>query len=231
MADLAHCLVRMGARIDGIGGDTLTIAGVDRLHGAEYRVMPDRIETGTYAIATAVTGGDVELVDTRIDLIDAVVEKLRDAGVDVTATERGLRVRRDDRPVAGIDVITQAYPGFPTDMQAQMMVLMAIADGTSVIRENIFENRFMHAPELSRLGANIAVRGHEAIVKGVEQLKGAPVMATDLRASVSLVIAALAAQGETEVSRIYHLDRGFEQLEDKLSAVGADIRRVSDSEE
>jgi UDP-N-acetylglucosamine 1-carboxyvinyltransferase len=225
VADLAHCLVRMGARIDGIGGDTLTIAGVDRLHGAEYRVMPDRIETGTYAIATAVTGGDVELVDTRIDLIDAVVEKLRDAGVDVTATERGLRVRRDDRPVAGIDVITQAYPGFPTDMQAQMMVLMAIADGASLITETIFENRFMHVPELSRMGANITVHGGSAMVRGVAELRGAQVMATDLRASVSLLIAGLAARDETIVSRVYHLDRGYERIEEKLAACGADIER------
>ena len=227
VADLAKCLAAMGAKIDGINTDTLTIQGSERLGGTTHAVIPDRIETGTYAIATAVTGGDVELVDTRIDLIDAVVEKLRDAGVDVTATERGLRVRRDDRPVAGIDVITQAYPGFPTDMQAQMMVLMAIADGASLITETIFENRFMHAAELRRMGADIQVEGNRAVVRGKGRLTGAEVMATDLRASASLILAGLAAEGETTVNRVYHIDRGYERIVEKLSALGGRIQRVT----
>ncbi|MEQ8556686.1 MAG: UDP-N-acetylglucosamine 1-carboxyvinyltransferase [Henriciella sp.] len=231
--DLGVCLNAMGAKVSGAGTATITIQGVDTLKGTTHPVMPDRIEAGTYAMAVAAAGGDVTLTNAPVAALSALTGALRDAGVIVeTDKEAGtMRIIRNGSKLNAVSVDTAPHPGFPTDLQAQFMALMAIADGTSVIRENIFENRFMHAPELSRLGANIAVRGHEAIVKGVEQLKGAPVMATDLRASVSLVIAALAAQGETEVSRIYHLDRGFEQLEDKLSAVGADIRRVSDSEE
>ena len=226
VADLAQCLVAMGAKIGGIGTDTLTIQGVDRLNGAEYAVVPDRIETGTYAFAAAVTGGDLTLTGTRAELLESVIKVLTAAGVEVTPTNNGIRVNRTNGPLRGVDMMTEPYPGFPTDMQAQAMTLMAVAEGASMITETIFENRFMHVPELNRMGADINVHGASAIVRGVKGLSGAPVMATDLRASVSLVLAGLAAEGETEVNRVYHLDRGYERLEDKLAACGADIQRV-----
>ncbi|MEO1015947.1 MAG: UDP-N-acetylglucosamine 1-carboxyvinyltransferase [Pseudomonadota bacterium] len=227
--DLADCLNAMGARIEGAGTNTINIQGVERLAGAKHAVMTDRIEAGTYAMAAAAAGGDVTLEDAPVAALGAAIDQLRAAGVevDVDADAGTLRIRRNSARVSAIDVDTAPYPGFPTDLQAQLMALLATADGVSVIRENIFENRFMHAPELCRLGADIFVRGKEAVVTGVPALRGAPVMATDLRASVSLVIAGLVAEGETMVSRIYHLDRGFEHLEDKLSKCGADIRRVS----
>lgn len=233
MVDLAHCLNKMGAKITGAGTDTITIEGVTSLNGATHAVMADRIEAGTYAMAAAAAGGDVTLEGAPVAALGAMVSALKESGVTVDGDEAAatLRIRRNGTALKSVDVTTQPHPGFPTDLQAQFMALMSVADGTSIIRENIFENRFMHAPELSRLGADIQVRGQEAVVKGVPTLKGAPVMATDLRASVSLVIAALAAEGQTEVNRIYHLDRGFERLEDKLTGCGADIRRVSDSEE
>jgi UDP-N-acetylglucosamine 1-carboxyvinyltransferase len=227
--DLAHCLVAMGAEIDGIGTDTLRIVGRDRLHGAHHEVTADRIEAGTYAMAAAITGGEVELVGVRAEAISAVSEKLQEAGVTVAATERGLRISRVNRPLEGVDVMTEPFPGFPTDLQAQIMALMATAHGASMITETIFENRFMHVPELCRMGANINVHQASAMVRGVPKLTGAPVMATDLRASVSLVLAGLAAEGETVVHRVYHLDRGYERLEEKLSACGADIERVRDA--
>ena len=226
VTDLAQCLVAMGAKIGGIGTDTLTIQGVDRLNGAEYAVVPDRIETGTYAFAAAVTGGDLTLTGTRAELLESVIKVLTSAGVEVTPTNNGIRVNRTNGPLLGVDMMTEPYPGFPTDMQAQAMTLMAVAEGASMITETIFENRFMHVPELNRMGADINVHGASAIVRGVKGLSGAPVMATDLRASVSLVLAGLAAEGETEVNRVYHLDRGYERLEDKLAACGADIQRV-----
>jgi len=225
IADLARCLVAMGADIDGIGSDTLRIRGRDRLRGASYAVVPDRIETGSYAVAAAITGGDVELTGTRADLIESVIDVLAAAGVDVTTTDGGLRVARQNGPLRGADVMTEPYPGFPTDMQAQMMALMATAGGAAMITETIFENRFMHVPELCRMGADINVHGASAIVRGVPRLMGAPVMATDLRASMSLVLAGLGAEGETVVNRVYHLDRGYERLEEKLAACGADVER------
>jgi len=226
VADLARCLCAMGAKIDGIGTDTLHVTGVDRLHGAEYAVLPDRIETGTYAISAALTGGDVELVGARADLIEAVAECLVRAGTEIQETSDGIRVRRSGGSIRGVDMMTEPYPGFPTDMQAQLMVLMLVADGASMITETIFENRFMHVPELRRMGADINVHGASAIVRGVPRLSGAQVMATDLRASVSLVLAGLVAEGETVVNRVYHLDRGYERLEEKLAACGAEIARV-----
>jgi UDP-N-acetylglucosamine 1-carboxyvinyltransferase len=226
VADLAHCLVAMGADIDGIGSDTLRIRGRERLGGARYAVLPDRIETGTYAAAAAITGGDVELIGPRLDLIESVADVLTAAGVELTETDSGFRVSRRNRPIKGIDVMTEPYPGFPTDMQAQMMALMTVAGGAAMITETVFENRFMHVPEMCRMGANINVHGASAIVRGVPHLSGAPVMATDLRASVSLVLAGLAAEGETIVNRVYHLDRGYERLEEKLAACGADIERI-----
>lgn len=226
VADLARCLVAMGAEIDGIGTDTLRIQGKKRLHGASHAVVPDRIETGTYAVAAAITGGDVTLSGTRPELIESVINLLTAAGASVTPTNDGLRVARTNGALHGIDAMTEPYPGFPTDMQAQIMVLMTVAEGASMITETIFENRYMHVPELCRMGANINVHGASAIVRGVPRLSGAPVMATDLRASVSLVLAGLVADGETVVSRVYHLDRGYERLTDKLAACGADIERV-----
>jgi len=226
VADLARCLVAMGAKIDGIGTDTVHVEGVDRLHGAEYAVVPDRIETGTYAVAAAITGGDIALKGATLDLVEAVAVTLQTAGAEVLTMADGLRVRRTGDRVTGVDVMTEPFPGFPTDMQAQLMSLMAVADGASMITETIFENRFMHVPELCRMGANINVHGASAIVRGVKGLSGAPVMATDLRASVSLVLAGLAAEGETVVNRVYHLDRGYERIEDKLAACGADIERI-----
>ena len=227
VADLANCLIAMGARIVGVGSERLVIEGVAELHGAAHSVIADRIETGTYAIASAVTGGDVRLVGARMESLGAVLDTLRQCGVKVEGSATGVRVFRHDNRIRSVDVTTQPYPGFPTDMQAQMMALLATADGASVVTESIFENRFMHVPELTRMGANIALQGPTAVVRGVQRLRGAPVMATDLRASVSLVLAGLAASGETTVSRIYHLDRGYERLVEKLSGAGADIERVA----
>ncbi len=224
--DLAHCLVGMGAKIEGIGGDRLEIAGVPRLYGAAYTVLADRIEAGTYAMAAAITGGDVELDGADLETLTAVAQKLDEAGVLLEPIAGGVRVRRANGVMRGADVMTQPYPGFATDLQAQFMTLMAAADGAAMITESIFENRFMHVPELTRMGADITVHGASALVRGVPKLIGAPVMATDLRASVSLVLAGLAAEGETVVSRVYHLDRGYERLEEKLAACGADIERI-----
>jgi UDP-N-acetylglucosamine 1-carboxyvinyltransferase len=224
--DLAHCLVAMGARIEGIGTDRLTIHGVSSLHGAHHRVIPDRIETGTYMMAAAATGGEVRLVGARLDHVDAVRRILDAAGVCVSDAEGAISVRRRNGRLAGVDVMTEPYPGFPTDLQAQVMALMAIAEGASMITETIFENRFMHVPELARMGANITVHQASALVRGVPRMTGAPVMATDLRASVSLVLAGLVAGGETIVNRVYHLDRGYERIEEKLSACGARIERL-----
>jgi UDP-N-acetylglucosamine 1-carboxyvinyltransferase len=226
IGDLVDCLAKMGARIEGKGTSTLRIQGVARLDGATHAVIPDRIETGTYALAAAMAGGEVRLTRTRSDFIEALLVKMEAAGVDITRADDGVTVKRNGTRLKAVDVDTQPYPGFATDLQAQFMALMTVADGVSVIRETIFENRFMHAPELARLGADITVRGGEAEVRGVDQLRGAQVMATDLRASVSLVVAALAARGETVVNRVYHLDRGFERLEQKLGACGAQIRRL-----
>jgi UDP-N-acetylglucosamine 1-carboxyvinyltransferase len=226
VVDLARCLLKMGADIDGIGSDTLRVRGRDQLHGASHAVLPDRIECGTYAVAAAMTAGDVELTGTGIELIKSVAEVLSAAGVELTPTERGFRVSRCNGPLVGVDVMTEPFPGFPTDMQAQLMALMSVAQGAAMITETVFENRFMHVPELCRMGANINVHGSSAIVRGVAQLSGAPVMATDLRASVSLVLAGLAAQGETVINRVYHLDRGYERLEAKLANCGADIERI-----
>lgn len=227
VSDLAHCLVAMGAHIEGIGSDTLTITGVEKLHAATHRVIADRIETGSYMAAAAITGGDVELVGARADLMQAVIDKFIEAGISVTETPRGLRVSRSGK-IHGVDIMTEPFPGFPTDMQAQMMALLSLADGASMITETIFENRYMHVPELTRMGARINVHGASAMVRGASKLTGAEVMATDLRASVSLVIAALAAEGETIIHRVYHLDRGYERLEEKLIACGANIERITD---
>lgn len=226
IVDLARCLRRMGAQIEGEGSSTITIEGVDRLGGATHPVVTDRIELGTYMLAPAICGGEVELLGGRIELVGAFCEKLDAAGISVEETERGLRVARRNGRVKAVDVMTEPFPGFPTDLQAQMMALLCTAEGTSVLEERIFENRFMHAPELIRMGARIEVHGGTATVTGVEKLRGAPVMATDLRASVSLILAGLAAEGETIVSRVYHLDRGYERVEEKLSACGAQIRRI-----
>ncbi|WP_299673848.1 UDP-N-acetylglucosamine 1-carboxyvinyltransferase [uncultured Roseobacter sp.] len=227
IVDLARCLRAMGARIAGEGTSIITIEGIDRLGGATHTVVTDRIELGTYMLAPAICGGEVELLGGRLDLVEAFCEKLDAAGVDVTETERGLKVSRRNAGVHAVDVTTEPFPGFPTDLQAQMMALLCTADGTSVLEEKIFENRFMHAPELMRMGADIDVHGGTATVTGVEKLKGAPVMATDLRASVSLILAGLAAEGETLVGRVYHLDRGYEHVVAKLSGVGANIQRIS----
>jgi UDP-N-acetylglucosamine 1-carboxyvinyltransferase len=226
VGDLAHCLVAMGAEIEGIGTDRLRVVGKDRLHGAKHSVIPDRIEAGTFAMAAAITNGDIELIGARLDQLHAVSRFLSDAGVAVEATKQGLHVRRKNGALQGVDVTTEPFPGFPTDLQAQSMALMCVADGASLITETIFENRFMHVPELARMGADITVQGASAMIRGIPRLKGAPVMATDLRASVSLALAGLAADGETILRRIYHLDRGYERLEEKLRACGADIERV-----
>jgi UDP-N-acetylglucosamine 1-carboxyvinyltransferase len=231
LEDLGQCLNAMGAKVQGAGTSTITIEGVDRLHGATHAVIPDRIETGTYAVAAAMAGGDVRLTRTRHDFVEALLQKMEAAGVDVDRTNDGMVVRRNGVRLRAVDVETDPFPGFATDLQAQFMALMTLAEGESVIKETIFENRFMHVPELSRLGAEIGVQGGEARVQGVEALEGAQVMATDLRASVSLVIAGLAARGETVVNRVYHLDRGFERLEEKLAACGAQIRRVKETGE
>ena len=227
IVDLVECLRKMGAQIEGEGSPVITIQGVDRLHGATHPVVSDRIELGTYMLVPAVAGGEVELVGGRMNLVTAFCEKLDEAGIDVSETTNSLRVKRRNGAVKSVDVKTEVFPGFPTDLQAQMMALMCTAQGVSSLEETIFENRFMHAPELMRMGANIEVHGGTARVSGVENLKGAPVMATDLRASVSLILAGLAAEGETLVSRVYHLDRGYEKLEQKLQAVGAKIERVA----
>ncbi|HEV2082568.1 MAG TPA: UDP-N-acetylglucosamine 1-carboxyvinyltransferase [Brevundimonas sp.] len=231
IGDLARCLTAMGAKIEGVDTDVLTITGVTSLGGADWPVIPDRIEMGSFAVAAAMAGGDVRLTRARADLMTALSDKMIQAGVEVTPTDDGVRVRRDPAVrLRAVDVETEVYPGFATDLQAQFMTLMTLAEGESRIRETIFENRFMHAPELSRLGADIHVHAGEAVVKGVDHLIGAPVMATDLRASVSLVIAGLAAEGRTVVDRVYHLDRGFERLEEKLTACGATITRLKEGE-
>jgi len=227
IGDLAECLMSMGAQIDGVGTDTLVVQGKESLHGAEHAVVADRIETGTYAMAAALTGGDIELSGARIELVEAVVDKLREAGVTVSETDNGIRVKRGGT-LHGVDVMTEPFPGFPTDLQAQMTALMSMADGAAMITESIFENRFMHIPELARMGANVTVHGSSSLVRGVDSLIGAPVMATDLRASASLVLAGLAAKGETMVSRVYHIDRGYERIEEKLAACGADIERLDE---
>ena len=226
VVDLANCLVAMGAQISGAGGDVIRIRGVQALHGATYRVMPDRIETGTYLCAAAVTGGEVRLTQTSGSYLDAVIDKLMDAGCEIVTERDAIRLTAPAR-LNAVSLRTAPYPAFPTDMQAQFMALNAVAEGTAVIRETIFENRFMHAVELQRLGADIKIDGNTAFVKGVASLQGATVMATDLRASASLIIAGLVAEGETTVERIYHLDRGYEKLEAKLAALGANVRRLS----
>ncbi len=226
VADLADCLNEMGARIRGVGTPTIEIHGVPRLNGAHHRVLPDRIEAGTYATAVAMTGGDILLDGVSEDLLQTAFDALEKSGASVSSDNRGVRVRRNGSGIDAVDVTTAPFPGFPTDLQAQFMALMTRARGTSRITETIFENRFMHVQELARLGAHIRLEGDTAIVEGVERLRGAPVMATDLRASVSLVIAGLVAEGETIVNRVYHLDRGFERLEEKLGACGADITRI-----
>jgi UDP-N-acetylglucosamine 1-carboxyvinyltransferase len=228
IGDLAQCLTAMGAKIEGVGTATLRIEGVKKLHGATHAVIADRIETGTYAVAAAMAGGEVRLTRTRSDFIEPLLQKMEQAGAEIERTNDGLIVRRNGARLKAVDVETDVFPGFATDLQAQFMALMTTAEGESIIKETIFENRFMHVPELRRLGADIAVQGGEARVRGVEQLDGAQVMATDLRASVSLVIAGLAARGDTVVSRVYHLDRGFERLEEKLGACGAQVRRERD---
>ena len=231
IADLADCLTAMGARVEGAGTPTIRVAGVARLHGATHAVVPDRIEAGTYALAAAMAGGEVTLTGVRPGHIAVLLDKMEEAGVGVTRTAGSVTLKRNGARLRAVELSTDPYPGFATDLQAQFMALMTVAEGESVIRETIFENRFMHAPELTRLGADIAVQGGEARIRGVDALEGAQVMATDLRASVSLVIAGLAARGDTIVNRVYHLDRGFERLEAKLSACGARVRRISDDEE
>ena len=228
IGDVADCLNKMGARISGAGTSRIVVEGVDRLHGARHSVLPDRIETGTYAMAVAMTGGDVLLQNARPELLQAAFDVLAQAGATITPTNEGVRVARNGAGINPVEVTTAPFPGFPTDLQAQLMALMTRAKGTSHITETIFENRFMHVQELARLGARIRLDGDTATIEGVPRLKGAPVMATDLRASVSLVIAGLAAEGETTVNRVYHLDRGFEKLEEKLGACGAAVSRISD---
>jgi UDP-N-acetylglucosamine 1-carboxyvinyltransferase len=228
IVDLARCLRRMGAQIEGEGTSTLTIQGVDRLGGATHRVVTDRIELGTYMLIPAFTGGTVECLGGRLELVASFAEKLDAAGLSVTETVDGLQVSRRNGRIRAVDVVTEPFPGFPTDLQAQMMAALCTADGTSVLEEKIFENRFMHAPELLRMGAKIDVHGGTATVQGVANLRGARVMATDLRASVSLILAGLAAEGETVVSRVYHLDRGYEKVEEKLRALGAQIERIKE---
>ena len=228
IADLADCLNAMGAKVTGAGTSTITIEGVARLHGAEHRVLPDRIETGAYIMAVGAAGGELTLTGTEGRLLGAALKTVEEAGLQIEEIDEGLRVVQNRERCKPVDIVTQPFPGFPTDLQAQFMALMATADGTSTIKETIFENRFMQAPGLARMGAHISVDGQTAMVRGVKRLKGAPVMATDLRASMSLVIAALAAEGQTMVNRVYHLDRGFERLEEKLQNCGALIERVSD---
>ncbi|MCL7409760.1 UDP-N-acetylglucosamine 1-carboxyvinyltransferase [Marivivens donghaensis] len=226
IVDLATCLRAMGAQIEGDGTSRIEIQGVDRLHGATHPVVTDRIELGTYMLAPVIAGGEVECLGGKLSLVESFVEKLTEAGITVEETDRGLKVRCDGGRPKAVNVTTEPFPGFPTDLQAQMMAMLCFADGTSVLEEKIFENRFMHAPELIRMGAKIDVHGGTATVHGVDKMKGAPVMATDLRASVSLILAGLAAEGETQVNRVYHLDRGYEHVEEKLGAVGAQIERI-----
>ena len=225
VVDLAHCLIAMGAKVEGAGSDTITITGVEKLHGASHRVMPDRIESGTFLVAAAAAGGSITLTDTRADILDNVLEKLQEAGATIQVADGTISLQMSKRPRA-VNVRTAPYPAFPTDMQAQFMALNAVAEGSAMVVETIFENRFMHVQELRRLGAQIDVEGNTAVIKGCAQLEGAAIMATDLRASACLVIAGLVAQGETIVDRIYHLDRGYEHIEAKLSALGAQIRRL-----
>lgn len=228
IVDLAECLSAMGAEVEGAGGETITIRGKSRLDGAEHRVVPDRIEAGSFAMAAAITDGELELLGARPEHLGAMTATLEKAGVSVTGTNRGLNVRRANGRLLGTDAMTEAFPGFPTDLQAQFMALMTTAEGAAMITETIFENRFMHVPELMRMGADITVHNASALVRGRERLIGAPVMATDLRASISLVLAGLAAEGETVVNRVYHLDRGYERLEEKLAACGAEIERIKE---
>jgi UDP-N-acetylglucosamine 1-carboxyvinyltransferase len=227
VCDLARCLQSMGAKIEGIGTDEIFIQGVEALHGASHRVVADRIEAGSFAAAAAATGGCLELIGVTPDLLVSVTDKFEEAGVRLITTEEGIRVERTG-DIRGVDIMTQPFPGYPTDMQAQMMALLSIADGASMMTENIFENRYMHVPELTRMGANIVVHGSSAMIRGVRKLRAAEVMATDLRASLSLVIAALVADGESTIHRIYHLDRGYEKLEEKLRGCGAQIERVKE---
>ena len=226
VVDLANCLIAMGAKISGAGTTKIIIEGVEKLHGAEYAVQPDRIETGTFLVAAAITGGKVKARDTDPTLLDAVLQKLRDAGADITLGDDWIELDMHGKRAKAVDVHTAPYPAFPTDMQAQFMALNCVAEGAGVVRETIFENRFMHVQELQRMGASIAVEGNTAMVRGIDKLTGAPVMATDLRASASLIIAALAAEGETHVDRIYHVDRGYQNIEEKLQGLGARIQRV-----
>jgi UDP-N-acetylglucosamine 1-carboxyvinyltransferase len=228
VSDVAECLTKMGARITGAGTPRIVVEGVGALHGARHTVLPDRIEAGTYAIATAMTGGDVQLSGARPELLQSALDVLTEAGAEISVNDDGIRIRRNGNGIKPVQVATAPFPGFPTDLQAQLMALMARAQGASEITETIFENRFMHVQELARLGARISLDGETARIEGISTLRGAPVMATDLRASVSLVIAGLAAEGETMVNRVYHLDRGFERLEEKLKACGAAIERISD---
>jgi UDP-N-acetylglucosamine 1-carboxyvinyltransferase len=228
IADVADCLNKMGARVSGAGTPRIVVEGVERLHGARHTVLPDRIEAGTYAMAVAMTGGDVQLAGAKAELLQSALDVLQQAGAEISVNPEGIRVARNGGGIRPVTVATAPFPGFPTDLQAQLMALMVRAQGASEITETIFENRFMHVQELARLGAKISLSGETARIEGITQLRGAPVMATDLRASVSLVIAALAAEGETMVNRVYHLDRGFERLEEKLKACGATIERISD---
>lgn len=228
ISDLGECLIKMGAKISGLGTDTITIEGVKSLHGARHSIIPDRIETGTYIIAAGMTGGTVKLQNARIHDLSAVIGHLSQAGIEVDQAENDIIIHRDiERPLTGVDIMTEPFPGFPTDMQAQFMAMLTTAQGAGMVTETIFENRFMHVPELSRMGADISVQGNSAIVRGVSKLKGAEVMATDLRASVALVLAGLVAEGDTTVNRIYHLERGYEDIVGKLGNVGADIKRAS----
>jgi len=227
VVDLANCLVKMGAKIKGIGTGTLKIEGTDKLGGAEHSVISDRIEAGSYMIAAAITDGDIQLQGVDVNIMESTIERLAAAGVSIeNVSESSIQVKRKESGLKSVDAITLPYPGFPTDMQAQFMALMCVADGNSIINETIFENRFMHVSELTRMGADISIEGHKAMVKGVSELKGAELMATDLRASVSLVLAALAAEGETLINRVYHIDRGYERIEEKLMMLGAIIERV-----
>lgn len=226
IGDLVKCLIKMGADISGIDTDTLTIKGQKTLHGADYSVIPDRVEAGTYMVAAAITDGDITLTGVDLSIIGAVRDKLEEAGVSVTQSPKGIRIKRAGKGIKPVNIATEPYPGFPTDMQAQFMTLMTIAEGESIIEETIFENRFMHVAELLRMGADIKIDGHTATINGVASLKGAQVMATDLRASVSLVLGALSAPAETEINRVYHIDRGYERVEEKLCAVGAKMLRV-----
>ena len=228
VVDLADCPIAMGAKIEGAGTDTITIEGVETLHGTTYDIVPDRIETGTFLVAAAMSGGKIKLKDTRPDLLDSVIAKLEEAGAKITSGEDWIELDMEGRRAKSVDIHTSPYPGFPTDMQAQFTALNSVAEGAGTITETVFENRFMHVQELQRMGANITLEGNTAITRGVEKLTGAPIMATDLRASASLVLAGLIAEGETVVDRIYHIDRGYEAIEEKLQLLGAKIRRVPD---